>query len=62
MQLLALPADVQADEMTQVLQREFTLHLEFEGKRAGSIGTGLLTHLHHQLPRFGFGENQFTAD
>ena len=62
MQLLALPTDVQADEMTQMLQREVTLHLKFEGKRACSIRTGLLTHLHHQIPRFGFGEDQLTSD
>ena len=62
MQLLPLPADVQTDEMTQMLQGEFALHLQLEGKRAGSIRTGLLTHLHHKLTRFGFGEDQFTSD
>ena len=62
MQILPLTAHLQADEVTQHIQRDLPLELQFEGKRATSVSTRLLTHFHHQISRLRFGEDQFTAN
>ena len=41
-QFLALAAQVKADEVTQVFERELSLDLELEGEWTVAVGTGLL--------------------
>ena len=59
---LALSAQVETDEVTQMLQGQLALDLELEGERAMSIGPGLLPDLHNHLPGFRLGEDQLTPD
>ena len=59
---LAGAANVQADEMTQMLEGKLPFDLQLERQGALAIGTGLLTNLDHQLTAFRLGEDQFATD
>jgi hypothetical protein len=58
---LALAAQIEGDEMAQVLGSDFPTQLQFEWRRPGAIGAGLLADLHHQIAILRPGINQLTA-
>ena len=62
MKLLALPAYIQADEMSQMLQWQLAFDLHLEGQWPAAIRPGLLAHLHHKLTSLWLGEDQLTTD
>ena len=61
LQELVRAAQVEGDEVAQVLEGHLTLELQFEGHRAAAIGAGHHTHLHHQVAGFGAGVDQLTS-
>ena len=61
-QFLALAAQVEADEVTQVFEGKLALDLELERKRTVAVGTGLLPHLHHHFTGFRLGEDQLPSN
>merc|ERR1711934_104851 len=62
MQLLTGTANVQADEMAQMFQGEFTLDLQLEGQWPLAVSPGLLANFDHQFTTLGLGEDQFPTD
>jgi hypothetical protein len=60
LKVLALAAQVEGDEMAQMLEGNLALELELEGHGPAAIGAGLLPHFDHQISGLWPGVNQLT--